>query len=137
MMKQIEDLENQIKEKEMEKAELEKKLAALEESIAALEKKVREGGSGGSSDGPKEYSVETITHNRMSEVDVKALSEILKKKASEGWKLVSAIDDDGGKLISSLGGTETASLSGGTFNTKEDRVILIFERPLQETRRVR
>lgn len=120
----------------MEKAELEKKLAALDESIAALEKKVREGGSG-SSDGPKEYSVEVVGHNRMSEVDVKALSEILKKKAAEGWKLVSTIDDDGGKIISSLGGTETASLSGGTFNTKEDRVVLIFERPLQDTRRVR
>jgi hypothetical protein len=88
-------------------------------------------------DGPKEYSVESVVHNRMSEVDVKALAEILKKKASEGWKLVSVIDDDGGKLISSLGGSETASLSGGTLNTKEDRVILIFERPVQDTRRVR
>ena len=136
MMKQIEELENQIKEKEMEKAELEKKLAALDESVATLEKRVREGISG-AGDGPKEYTVEVVGHNRMSEVDVKALSEILKKKASEGWKLVSAIDDDGGKLISSLGGAESASLSGGTFNTKEDRVILIFERPVQETRRVR
>ena len=135
-MKQIEDLENQIKAKEMAPAALEKPLDALDDSIAALEKKVREGGSG-SNDGPKEYSVETISHNRMSEVDVKALAEILKKKAAEGWKLVSAIDDDGGKIISSLGGTETASLSGGTFNTKEDRVVLIFERPLQDTRRVR
>ena len=73
----------------------------------------------------------------MSEVDVKGLSELLKKKSGEGWKLVSAIDDDGGKLISSMGGAETASLSGGTFNSKEDRLVLIFERPLQDNRRVR
>ena len=101
-----------------------------------LEKRVKEGGSG-ASDGPKEYSVELVGHNSMSEVDVKALNELLKKKASEGWKLVSTIDDDGGKLLSSLGGAETASLSGGSFNTKEDRLILIFERPAQDTRRVR
>ena len=143
MMKQIDEkeekikeLEKQIKEKEMEKAELEKKLAALDESVAALEKRVREGISG-AGDGPKEYSVEVVGHNRMSEVDVKALNELLKKKSSEGWKLVSAIDDDGGKIISSLGGAETASLSGGSFNTKEDRLVLIFERPAQDNRRVR
>jgi len=136
MLKQIEELENQIKEKEMEKAELEKKLAALDESVALLEKRVREGGSG-ASDGPKEYSVEVVGHNSMSEVDVKALNELLKKKAADGWKLVSAIDDDGGKLLSSMGGSETASLSGGSFNTKQDRVVLIFERPAQDTRRVR
>ena len=143
MMKQIDEkeekikeLEKQIKEKEMEKAELEKKLAALDESVAALEKRVREGISG-AGDGPKEYSVEVVGHNRMSEVDVKALNELLKKKSSEGWKLVSAIDDDGGKIISSLGGAESASLSGGSFNTKEDRLVLIFERPAQDNRRVR
>ena len=91
----------------------------------------------GSGEGPKEYRVEVVGHNRKSEVDVKALNELLKKKSSEGWKLVSAIDDDGGKIISSLGGAESASLSGGSFNTKEDRLVLIFERPLQDNRRVR
>ena len=50
----------------------------------------------------------------------------------DGWTLVSVINDDGGKLQSSLGGEAAASLSMGSFTSKEDRVILIFERPKKQ-----
>jgi hypothetical protein len=132
MLKQIEEKENKIKEIEMEKAELEKKLAAMDESIAALEKKVKEG-IGGASDGPKEYTVEVVAHNNISEVDIDKLQNILDKKAKDGWKLVSAVNDDGGKIISSLEGSESSgslsSLAQSSFDSKEDRLVLIFERP--------
>ena len=136
MLDHIAELEEQIKEKEMEKAELEKKLAALDSAVADLEKKVREGGSGFGA--PMEYSVETVEHNKSSEVNIDALTKLLKKKSSEGWTLVSTIDDDGGKLLASMGGgqeaTLSSSLSGGNFNSKEDRLVLIFARPARLTR---
>ena len=114
----------------MEKAELEKKLAALDSAVADLEKKIRTGGGAG---GPMEYSVETVEHNKSAEVNVDALAKLLKKKASEGWTLVSTIDDDGGKLMSSMGGsseaTSLSSLSSSPFDAKEDRLVLIFARP--------
>lgn len=129
MMKQIEEKENKIKEIEMEKAELEKKLAAMDESIAALEKKIKEG-VGAADNGPKEYSVEVVEHNNLSEVDIDKLQNLLDKKAKDGWKLVSAVNDDGGKIISSLGdSTASASLSQSSFDSKEDRLVLVFERP--------
>ena len=57
----------------------------------------------------------------------------VQEKASEGWTLISTIDDDGGKLLASMGGgqeaTLSSSLSGGSFNSKEDRLVLIFARP--------
>ena len=128
--KAIEELNNKIKETEMEKAELEKKLASLDEAVAELEKKVRSGG--GAANGPMEYSVETIEHNKSAEVNVEALSKLLKKKSADGWKLIHIIDDDGGKLISSMGGgsetTSLSSLSGSPFTQKEDRLVLIFGR---------
>ncbi|MCR4688201.1 MAG: hypothetical protein K5745_01470 [Saccharofermentans sp.] len=137
MLAEIEEKDNKIKEIEMEKAELEKKLAALESSVAALEKKVKEGGGAVSvKSGPKDYSVEVIDHNSASEVDTKKLEKILDAKAKDGWTLVQIIDDDGGKLISSLGGSsESTSLSlgsAGFSSTKQDRLILIFERPLKK-----
>ena len=59
------------------------------------------------------------------------------KKAKEGWKLVSAVNDDGGKIISSLEGSESSaslsSLSQNSFDSKEDRLVLIFERPAAGT----
>ena len=117
----------------MEKAELEKKLASLDSAVAELEKKVRSGGGGAG--GPMEYSVETVEHNKAAEVNVEALSKLLKKKASEGWNLISVIDDDGGKLMSSMGGssetTSLSSLTSSSFDSKEDRLVLIFGRPMK------
>ena len=136
MLSQIEEKEQKIKEIEMEKAELEKKLAALESSVAALEKKVKEGGSVSIASGPKDYCVEVIEHTSAADVDTKKLETVLDKKAKDGWTLVQIIDDDGGKLLSSMGGSsETASLSlggGGFSNQKQDRLILIFEKPLSK-----
>ena len=118
----------------MEKAELEKKLASLDNAVAELEKKVRSGG-GGAAGGPMEYSVETVEHNKSAEVNVDALTKLLKKKSADGWNLISVIDDDGGKLMASMGGgsetTSLASLSTSPFNQKEDRLVLIFGRPLK------
>ena len=133
MLDQITELEEKIKEKEMEKAELEKKLASLDNAVAELEKKVRAGG--GASGGPMEYSVETVEHNKSAEVNVDALSKLLKKKSADGWTLISVVDDDGGKLMSSMGGSSEAqslgSLGASTFNQKEDRLVLIFGRPMK------
>ena len=115
----------------MEKAELEKKLASLDSAVAELEKRVRSGGG----NGPMEYSVETVEHNKAAEVNVDALSKLLKKKSSEGWTLISVVDDDGGKLMSSMGGssetTSLSSLSASPFSQKEDRLVLIFGRPMK------
>ena len=99
-----------------------------------MEKKVRAGGGGAG--GPMEYSVETVEHNKASEVNVEALSKLLKKKSAEGWVLVSTIDDDGGKLLSSMSGSSEASslssLAANPFDSKEDRLVLIFARPLNK-----
>ena len=131
---EIQDLTKKIEETEMEKAELEKKLASLDNAVAELEKKVRNGGGGAG--GPMEYSVETVEHNKASEVNVDALAKLLKKKSAEGWILVSTIDDDGGKLLSSMGSssesTSLSSLASNPFDSKEDRVVLIFARPLNK-----
>ena len=66
---------------------------------------------------------------------VDALSKLLKKKSADGWTLISVVDDDGGKLMSSMGGGSEAqslgSLGSGTFNQKEDRLVLIFGRPMK------
>jgi hypothetical protein len=90
---------------------------------------------GGAAGGPMEYSVETVEHNKSAEVNVEALSKLLKKKSADGWTLISVVDDDGGKLISSMGGSSEAqslgSLGSGTFNSKEDRLVLIFGRPMK------
>ena len=123
------DSKYEIKEKEMEKAELEKKLASLDAAVADLEKKVRAGGGAGTA---MEYSVEVVEHNKASEVNVEALSKLLKKKSSEGWTLISVVDDDGGKLISSMGGgsdSGLSSLAASPFSQKEDRLVLIFGKP--------
>ena len=129
MLDQIEELKEQVKEKEMEKAELEKKLASLDAAVAELEKRVRSGGGAGT---PMDYSVEVVEHNKSSEVNVEALTKLLKKKSSEGWTLIHVVDDDGGKLISQMGGGSDAglsSLSGSPFAQKEDRLVLIFGKP--------
>ena len=115
----------------MQKEQLEKKLEELDKSIAGLEKKVREGAATAavSDSGPKEYCVEVVPHNSIGEVDSKGISKVLQEKSAEGWKLSSVINDEGGKLQASLGTNDSSgSLSMGAFNTKEDRVVLIFER---------
>ena len=130
MLDQIEELKEQVKEKEMEKAELEKKLASLDAAVAELEKRVRSGGGGAGA--PMDYSVKVVEHNKSSEVNVEALTKLLKKKSSEGWTLIHVVDDDGGKLISQMGGGSDAglsSLSGSPFAQKEDRLVLIFGKP--------
>ena len=115
---------------EKERDALSAKIAELEASIANLEKKVASGAiGGGAASGPKEYKVESVNHNDIGEVDEKGLATLLDKMTKDGWTLVSVINDDGGKLQSSLGGEAAASLSMGSFTSKEDRVILIFERP--------
>ena len=130
-LKQIKDKDQKIEEMEMEKAELDKKIKALEDSIATLEKKAQSGAFGGAAAGPKEYSVEVVNHNGSSEVDTDGINEVLKKKSADGWTLVSIINDDGGKIQSSLQGNDTSggSLSVGAYVSKEDRVVMIFERP--------
>lgn len=115
----------------MEKAELDKKIKALEESMASLEKKAQSGAFGGAASGPKEYCVEVVNHNSSSEVDADGINKILQKKSADGWTLTSIINDDGGKIQSSLQGNDTSggSLAVGAFSSKEDRVVMIFERP--------
>jgi chromosome segregation ATPase len=129
--KTIEEKKKEVKELKMQKEELEKKLEALDKSIADLEKKVREGAATAAvaDAGPKEYSVEIVPHNSVGEVDSDGISKALTKKSADGWKLNSIINDEGGKLQASLGTSEAAgSLSMGAYTSKEDRVILIFER---------
>ncbi len=130
MLKQIEEKEQKILEMEKERDALAAKIASLESSIAALEKKAMEGGFGGGADnGPKEYCVEIVPHNASSEVDVEGINKVLLKKSALGWKLSSVINDEGGKLQSSLGNdASSGSLSVGAYTSKEDRVVLIFER---------
>ena len=103
---------------------------SLSNSVALIEKKAAAGGFGGGDNGPKEYSVEVVNHNGSSEVDAKGINNILQKKSLDGWRLTSIINDDGGKLQSSMTGNDnsTGSLAMGAFSSKEDRVILIFER---------
>lgn len=131
-LKTIEEKENIIKEMEMEKSQLDAKIAQLEASMQALEKKAAAGGFGGGADnGPKEYAVEVVNHNGSSEVDAEGLAAVLATRSADGWKLVSVINDDGGKLQSSLGGNDgggSGSLAMGSYVSKEDRVVLIFER---------
>ena len=90
---------------------------------------------GGGANAPMEYSVETIDHTKNAEVNVDALSKLLKKKSSEGWNLISVVDDDGGKLMASMGGssetTSLSSLGSNSFSQKEDRLVLIFGRPIR------
>ena len=67
--------------------------------------------------------------NDIGEVNDAGIAKVLAEKSKDGWNLFSIINDDGGKLQGALGGEATASLSMGSFTSKEDRVILIFERP--------
>ena len=134
--KLIEEKENEIKEITMQKEQLEKKLEELDKSIAGLEKKIREGAAATTAvadSGPKEYSVEVVPHNSIGEVDSDGIAKALAKKSADGWKLTSLINDEGGVLQASLGSTEsTSSLTMGAYTSKEDRVILIFERPAKK-----
>lgn len=133
LLNEIAEKEKIIKDMEQQRDELSNKLAALEASLEALQKKAAAGGFGGGSDnGPKEYCVEVVNHTDASEVDATGINAVLQAKSKDGWKLVQLINDDGGKLQSSLGdnGGGSGSLAIGAFasSTKEDRVVLIFER---------
>ena len=135
--KLLAEKEQKIAEMESQKKELEKKIAELDKAVKELEVQMRESiaavaaaGGGASDAGPKEYALELIPHNSVGEVDAEGIQKILRRKAADGWTLISVINDEGGKLQSSLGGSEaSSSLSVGAFQTKEDRVILIFSRP--------
>lgn len=76
---------------------------------------------------PMEYEIEVIPHKLSGEVDSDAISAVLLKRGPKGWKLHSLINDEGGKLQSTLGASEKMSLSS-PVSVKEDRVIMIFER---------
>ena len=76
---------------------------------------------------PMEYEVEVIPHNSSGEVNSEAIALELSHRGTQGWKLHSLVNDEGGRVQASLGGSEKISLSGGS-STKQDRVILIFER---------
>ena len=132
LLNEIADKEKKIEEMEKQRDELMSKIEALEASMEALQQKVASGAFGGGDAGPKEYSVEVVNHNDSSEVDAKGIDSVLKAKSAEGWKLVQIINDDGGKLQSSLGDNSggSGSLAIGAFASasKEDRVVLIFER---------
>lgn len=132
--KLLEEKEQQIEAMEKERDELIKEIEDMKASIEDLKIKLGSASTGVATlqDGPKEYSVEVVPHNGSSEVDDAGVAKVLAKKSAEGWKLVSVINDEGGKLQSSLGGAETSSLSTGVYSTKEDRVVLIFERTRQE-----
>jgi len=135
MLKLIEEKEQQIKDMEQQRDELIGKIEKMQQAISDLEQKMQNAPVGGKailSDGPKEYKVEIVTHNASSEVDYEEIQEVLTRMAKDGWKLVSAINDEGGKLQSALTGSESASLSAGAFTSKEDRVVLIFERAVEE-----
>lgn len=134
MLKLIEEKEQQIKDMEQQRDELIGKIEKMQQAISDLEQKMQNAPVGGKailSDGPKEYKVEIVTHNASSEVDYEEIQEVLTRMAKDGWKLVSAINDEGGKLQSALTGSESASLSAGAFASKEDRVVLIFERAVE------
>ena len=129
-IKTIEEKEKKIKEMEKERDDLNAKIKDLESSIKNLEKKVASGElGGGAASGPKEYCIETVNHNDIGEVNDEGIAKVLAEKSKDGWNLFSVINDDGGKLQGALGGEATASLSMGSFTSKEDRVIMIFERP--------
>lgn len=135
MLKLIEEKEQQIKDMEQQRDELIGKIEKMQQAISDLEQKMQNAPVGGKailSDGPKEYKVEIVTHNASAEVDHEEIQEVLTRMAEDGWKLVSAINDEGGKLQSALTGSESASLSAGAFTSKEDRVVLIFERAVEE-----
>ena len=132
MQKLIEEKEQQIKDMEAERDALLKEIESMKKSIADVEKKLKEVPSGGGTvavhEGPKEYTVAVVPHNANGEVDNNGINKELESKSKDGWKLVSVINDEGGKLQASLGGAETSTLSSGVYTSKEDRVILIFER---------
>ncbi len=131
MQKLIEAKDEQIKELQMEKDELDKKIADLEGAIKNLEQQIAEAKTlpaAISEQGPKEYSVEVVSHKSTGEVDSEGIGRILSRKSADGWKLNTVINDEGGKLQASLGTESASSLSMGAFSAKEDRVILIFER---------
>lgn len=135
MLKLIEEKEQQIKDMEQQRDELIGKIEKMQQAISDLEQKMQNAPVGGKailSDGPKEYKVEIVTHNASAEVDHEEIQGVLTRMAKDGWKLVSAINDEGGKLQSALTGSESASLSAGAFTSKEDRVVLIFERAVEE-----
>ena len=133
LLKQIEEKEKQISDMEKERDTLLAEIEKMKKSISDLEKKMKDAPSGGVGtaflrESPKDYSVEVVPHNANGEVDSDGINKILSAKSKDGWKLVSVINDEGGKLQSSLGGSESSSLSSGVYTSKEDRVVLIFEK---------
>jgi hypothetical protein len=143
MEKIIEEKDKVIEEMTAAKKEAEKKVSELQKQVDKAQASIDElrikteallvSGipSGGGSFGPMEYAVEHIIHTNTGEVDVATLSKTLIKRSSDGWKLHSLINDEGGRILASLGNSENFSLATGvTF--KEDRIIMIFERPAKK-----
>lgn len=130
MLKQIEEKEQQIKDMEKQKDELVAKITQMEEAIADLNKKIKEAATAVSiaDSGNKEYVVEVVKHNSNGEVDSEGINHVLQSRSNDGWKLSFILNDEGGKLQAALGSSESNSLSVGAYSSKEDRVVLIFER---------
>ena len=116
--------------------ELEKQLDDTQKAIKKLQDQIDKmpvgGGAVSIADSKKEYSVILIPHLPNGEVNSERIAEVLAKKAADGWRLHSMINDEGGKLQASLGGTDSMSLSASSVAIKEDRVIMVFERSLKK-----
>ena len=117
------------------KEELEKQLNEMQKTIKKLQDRIDNmpvgGGAVAIADGMKEYSVVVVPHLPNGEVNSERIAEILATKAAGGWRLHSMVNDEGGKLQATMGG-ESMSLSQSSVSIKEDRVIMIFERNVEE-----
>lgn len=142
MEKLIEEKDKQIEEMSKAKEEAEKKVEELQKQIERAQSSIEDlrlrmetivatGVSGGNgSSGPMEYEIELITHTSIGEVDAVMIAKTLMRRSSDGWKLHSLINDEGGKALAAVGSADNFSLNaGGT--SKEDRVVMIFERALK------
>ncbi len=129
----MKEKDQQIQEMSEAKKDADKKISLLEEQIEDLRKAIEDirlmgPSSSGSAYEAMDYEVETIQHNVRGEVDAAAMAKILSSRAKDGWKLHSLINDEGGRMLASMGTNASFSLASGA-KMKEDRVIMVFEKP--------
>jgi DNA repair exonuclease SbcCD ATPase subunit len=137
MQRIIEEKEQLIEEMSKAKEEAEKRIEELQQQIQTAQTAIDElrirtealavSGGGSVTASPMDYEIEVIAHNEKGEVDAVLIAKTLSKRSSEGWHLHTVINDEGGRVLATLGGSENISLSGGP-SIKEDRTILVFER---------
>ncbi|MBR6253922.1 MAG: hypothetical protein IKR22_00660, partial [Clostridiales bacterium] len=136
-------LQDELKKKESELAEMAKSKEELEKQLNEMQKTIKKmqdridnmpvgGGAVAIADGMKEYSVVVVPHLSNGEVNSERIAEILATKAAGGWRLHSIVNDEGGKLQATIGGGDSVSLNASSVSIKEDRVIMIFERNIEE-----